>query len=115
MQPTAVLILGVPLLILGMAAAVAGELKPAAGPVDEACARYGPGFVPVSGTTSCIRVAGRARAEAGAVKSRVRDGAGATGASGRVSVDARTQTELGPARAFVRFGTGRVTGADKDR
>ncbi len=37
------------------------------------------------------------------------DGAarGVVGGSGRVAIDTRTQTEYGPARAYIRLGTGR--------
>jgi hypothetical protein len=100
------------LAVLGAAPAGADQLKRLERAPDTTCARYGPGFAPVAGTTTCVRVAGRVRAEAEAVRARGQE-IGGVGATGRVSVDARTDTNLGPARAFVRFGNGRVTGADR--
>lgn len=85
-------------LILGSAPALA-EPKP----VDEACAYKGPGFVSVPGTATCVRVAGRTVAEADAgprgTRTRTRTG-------GTVSMDVRTDSELGPVRGFVRLRVG---------
>lgn len=103
------------LAVLATTLADAGELKRANPAPDPRCDRYGPGFAPLAGTATCVRVAGRVRAEAEAVRARQSEGAAGGRASGRVSIDARTDTSLGPARAFVRVGTGRVTGADRER
>ena len=76
-----------------------------------ACPRYGPGFVEMPGTTSCIRIGGRVRAEAGGSISRERraDRTG-LGASARLSVDTRTDTAYGPLRTFVRVRAGSTGG-----
>jgi hypothetical protein len=77
---------------------------------DEArrpCPRFGPGFAAVPGTGACTRISGRVRAEAGTPIRRGPERAGALSGSGRLAIDTRTDTEYGPARAFVRFGTRR--------
>lgn len=93
------------LLVPGTASS--GELKRPHPFADTRCARHGPGFVAVSGTTTCMRVGGRVRAGATSAPGRAPDGAGAFGAGGRVSVDTRTETGVGPVRTFVRVGAGR--------
>lgn len=90
--------------------AVAAERRtptPAMVPSAPACLRHGPGFVEVPGTRTCIRIGGRVRAEAGGGTGRVsRDDIAAPRASGRVSVDTRTDTDYGPVRTFVRMRAG---------
>jgi hypothetical protein len=80
---------------MGSAQALA---EPAA--AEAACAHRGRGFVQVPGTMTCVRIAGRAVAEAhstsGARGTRMR-------ADGTVSMDVRSDTALGPVRGFVRF------------
>jgi hypothetical protein len=79
----------------------------------ETCPHEGPGFIRFSPGGPCTRISGRVRAEAGTpVHARAGaglDGAarGVVGASGRVAIDTRTQTDYGPARAYIRLGTGR--------
>ena len=73
------------------------------------CSAQGPGFIAVPGTDTCLRVGGRVRAEAGTRSARAlprETGETGSGVSGRIAVDTRTETGYGPARAFVRFGTG---------
>lgn len=64
------------------------------------CAAQGPGFLAVPGSETCLRIGGRVRTEAG---TRLRPGGAPVTASGRLAVDARTQTAYGPVRAFVRL------------
>ncbi|GJD50370.1 hypothetical protein OPKNFCMD_3109 [Methylobacterium crusticola] len=77
------------------------------------CPSEGPGFHRTGPSGPCLRISGRVRAEAGTpLPGRPgagpgREPAGVLGASGRLAVDARTETDYGPARAYIRFGTGR--------
>ncbi|MGE7413183.1 porin [Methylobacterium tarhaniae] len=77
----------------------------------EACPHEGPGFTRVVPGGPCMRISGRVRAEAGTPVP-ARPGAGLDGAargvvsgSGRIAIDTRTQTDYGPARAYIRLGT----------
>ncbi len=79
----------------------------------ETCPQEGPGFTRLNPGGPCLRISGRVRAEAGTLVP-ARPGAGldgvprgVVGASGRVAIDTRTETEFGPARAYIRLGTGR--------
>ncbi len=83
--------------------AVASERPPLPSEAPmEPCPSQGAGFVRIPGTTTCLRLSGRAAAG-------VDVGAGRTTAPvrGRVSVDTRSETSLGPARSFVRIDAGR--------
>ncbi|MCB8822123.1 porin [Microvirga rosea] len=62
-----------------------------------------PGFSALQGSDTCVRVSGRVRAETviGASRTRGSDSV-RTGASGRVQLDVRKQTEYGPLRAVIR-------------
>ena len=82
-------------------------------PAVQACPEHGPGFFRVAGSVTCIRVNGQVRAEmsfgsarsgswGGGPAPAVRAPAVGTHASGRVMLDARTQTPLGTVRAVVR-------------
>jgi hypothetical protein len=87
--------------LLVLAAIAAGSAQALAEPAaDAACAHKGRGFVQVPGTMTCVKVAGRALAEADAAGggrgSRMRAG-------GTVSMDVRSDTALGPVRGFVRI------------
>lgn len=68
----------------------------------EPCPREGAGFVRIPGTTTCLRLSGR-------VAAGLQTGAGRTAAPvmGRLSVDTRSETDLGPVRSFVRIDAGR--------
>lgn len=70
------------------------------------CPEQGPGFVRMPGSATCLRLSGRA---AGGIAVRSgRDGTAARPeADGRFALDARTDTDLGPLRTYVRVGTGR--------
>lgn len=66
------------------------------------CPKQGPGFVRVPGSATCIRVGGRAT---GGFDIDPRGSAPV--AAGQLSIDTRTESDLGPVRAFVRMGHGR--------
>ena len=71
------------------------------------CTAQGPGFVALGGTQTCLRIGGRVRAEAGTAPRRPgREAPSPVRASGRLSIDARTPTELGPVRTFIRLHGG---------
>lgn len=109
-------------LLLGSAAglcAIAGAhaadlpMKKAA-PVEyvKVCTAYGPGFFYIPGTDTCIRIGGRARFEyqySAPLKNEASDRSSYRGL-GRLQVDARTATEWGALRTFVRFEIASRTG-----
>ncbi|MCJ2034321.1 porin [Methylobacterium sp. J-068] len=66
------------------------------------CPSQGPGFVRLPGSATCVRVSGRA---VGGVDIGAHGAAPVT--AGHLSIDARTESDLGPVRAFVRMGHGR--------
>lgn len=71
----------------------------------ETCPALGGGFVRLLGSRTCLRLSGRAAA--GLDVQAGRGGAAARpDAGGRFAVDARTETDLGPVRTFVRVGSG---------
>ncbi|MFE1601298.1 porin [Methylobacterium sp. ID0610] len=70
------------------------------------CPAQGAGFARMSGTETCLRIGGRMRAEAGTRIAPARDATPSVGAEGRLAIDARTQTELGPARTYIRLRAG---------
>ena len=96
------------LLIFGVAALGAAPARAEPAPLDDACSHKGPGFVQVPGTSTCVKVAGRAvaQADAGPRGTRTRTG-------GAVSMDVRSDTEFGPVRGFVRLRVGQ--GDPRDR
>ncbi|WP_375462892.1 porin [uncultured Methylobacterium sp.] len=74
--------------------------------VDLPCPGHGAGFVRVPGSPTCIRLSGRVAA--GADLRAGRDGTVAVPMTvGRFAIDARTDSDLGPVRTFVRIGNGR--------
>ena len=96
----------------GLAAAAlspAAAREPVRAPVAEPlrpCPAYGAGFVHIPGSRACVRLSGRVGAgldlqagQAGA--------AAAPAAAGRFAIDTRSESDLGPVRAFVRIGNGR--------
>lgn len=69
---------------------------PARGDSVGNCAVHGPGFVQIAGTDSCVRLGGRVRAEG-----LTRNGATSTMSGGRVTLDVRVPTGLGPMRGYM--------------
>ncbi|MEH3116820.1 MAG: porin [Methylorubrum populi] len=68
----------------------------------EPCPSQGAGFVRIPGTATCLRLSGR-------VAAGVDVGAGRATApvQGRISVDTRSESDVGPVRSFVRIDAGR--------
>jgi hypothetical protein len=96
----------VSLTLLAAAPALAAERWVAPETV-RACPQHGPGFVQVPGSTTCVKVGGRVVAETTLGARRIsRDQIAGFGASGRVSLDARTDTPYGPVRGYVRLKAG---------
>ncbi len=76
------------------------------------CPQYGPGFVRLEGSTTCVRLGGHIRFEAGAVGGRGRDHSPVgTRAGAMVEIDARTPTDAGDMRMVVRGHFSKDTGA----
>src|SRR6478752_9314485 len=68
------------------------------------CSTFGAGFFYIPGTDTCIRIGGRARYEYQYGQPFARNDA-TTGSrsTGRIFIDARTATEYGTLRAYVRY------------
>ncbi|SDR56726.1 Porin subfamily protein [Rhizobiales bacterium GAS191] len=108
------LLLGSAAGLLAVAGAQAADLPTRkAAPVDyvRVCTLYGPGFFYIPGSDTCIRLSGRARFEYINFQAfnRALDNSSFR-ASGRLAVDARTQTDLGQLRAFIRMTFTRDSG-----
>lgn len=83
----------------------AADLVASAPRRPEPCPGQGAGFVRLPGSGTCIRLSGRATA--GLAVQAGRGGAAARPvAGGRVALDSRTDTELGPVRTYIRVGAG---------
>jgi hypothetical protein len=87
----------------------AGPVRAAERPVPQPqreamlpCPRLGPGFVRTPGSATCVRVSGRAVA---GVDLGTQHSGPVT--AGQLSIDTRSESDLGPVRAFVRMGHGR--------
>ena len=96
-----------------LSAAPALALEPWVAPeVARACPQYGPGFIQLPGTTTCVRISGRVRADYDVghrrpVRDRIAgDRIGGFGTSGRITVDSRTETDYGPLRLIYRMDVG---------
>ena len=75
------------------------------------CAVHGPGFFYIPGSDTCIRISGRTRFEY--VVSRAFDKStdpSSFFAVGRIALDARTQTDWGLLRAYIRVDMSRRSG-----
>ena len=84
-----------------------------AAPVEyvRVCSTYGAGFFYIPGTQTCIRIGGRARYEWQYSQPYSRgDSTTGSRAIGRINFDARTATEYGLLRAFVRYDVARRIG-----
>jgi hypothetical protein len=75
------------------------------------CPTHGAGFFSVPGSETCARIGGQARYDYGYRHARARE-ISQTGsrATGRTTIDARTPTEYGMLRTFVRYDVQRRTG-----
>lgn len=98
MKPVALMILSAAFLTGGSAAEAA-----------EAASPCPPGFAMLQDSVTCVRIGGRVRADTIVRLSRGRSSDTFTNqVTGRVQMDVRTQTEYGPARAFISVdGIGR--------
>lgn len=67
----------------------------------EPCPSQGAGFFRIPGTATCIRLSGRATAGADLGARRT-----AIPVRGRIAVDTRSESALGPVRSFVRIEAG---------
>lgn len=95
--------------VVSGAAAAAERARAPEGGAAQACPRHGAGFVQVPGSTTCIRIGGRVRADYGASSGRRtinRDEIAGFGPSGSLSADVRADTDAGPLRAYVRTRAG---------
>jgi len=108
------LLLGSAAGLMAVAGAQAADLPTRkAAPVDyvRICAVHGPGFFYIPGSDTCIKIGGRARYEYVYAQGYSRgNGQSSFNATGRISVDARTQTDWGLLRAFVRVDLSRNSG-----
>ncbi|SED20609.1 Porin subfamily protein [Rhizobiales bacterium GAS191] len=77
----------------------------------QVCAVHGPGFFYIPRTDTCIRIGGRARFESVVLNAfnRATDPL-SIHTHGRLAIDARTQTDWGLLRAYVRVSVSRNTG-----
>jgi hypothetical protein len=115
------LLLGSAAGIVAIAGAQAADLPVKAKPVEyvKVCSIYGAGFFYIPGTDSCIKIGGYVRAEWGINSNAGSNGPYINGANGRdnrevqntntrtrsvLSFDARTQTEYGTLRSYIRGG-----------
>ncbi|MDE2016263.1 MAG: hypothetical protein KGI57_01010 [Hyphomicrobiales bacterium] len=73
-----------------------------AGELADPCASYGPGFVKIEGSNSCIKVAGKIEAGVGSGLP------GGFGSGVAASVDARTPTAAGPLRTYIELKAGDI-------
>ena len=101
------LLLGSAAGIAAVAGAQAADLPSRkAAPVEyvRVCSAYGAGFFYIPGTETCLRLAGRVRAEARYLEgfNRQQDVSGFR-ARGTLNIDARTATAYGTLRTFIRY------------
>lgn len=69
------------------------------GQASSSCPEYGPGWVRLQGSSTCVRLGGAVRVEVG--KSSRRSGFG-TSTGGMVELESRSETTLGPVRGVMR-------------
>lgn len=81
-------------------------VRPEPHPAAKPCPRQGAGFIQIPGSTTCIRVGGRATAGM-AVRAREEGTAVGPVAAGRLAVETRTDSDYGPVRTYVRIDAGR--------
>jgi len=107
------LLLGSAAGLVAVAGAQAADLPTRkAAPVDyvRICAVHGPGFFYIPGSDTCIKIGGRARFEYEYFQQYNRGDNSSFRALGRIAVDARTATDWGLLRAFVRISFSRDSG-----
>ena len=108
------LLLGSAAGLVAVAGAQAADLPTRkAAPVEyvRICAVHGPGFFYIPGSDTCIRIGGRARFEYVNAEQYGRgNGNSSFRALGRINLDARTQTDWGLLRAYIRVGFSRDSG-----
>src|ERR1700729_3506645 len=114
MKLTAHLLLGSAAALMTVAGAQAADLPTRkAAPVEyvRICAVHGPGFFYIPGSDTCIRIGGRARFEYvyGSTNNKSTDPSSFT-ALARISLDARTSTDYGLLRAYLRVEFNRRSG-----
>jgi hypothetical protein len=94
--------------VAGASAADLGVKKPTAVEYVKTCPQYGAGFFVVPGTTSCLKIIGRVRADYIANNALTRsDDTNTFRARGYFGYDHRTATEYGLLRTYVRGFIGR--------
>lgn len=99
--------------VAGASAADLGVKKPSAVEYVKTCPTYGAGFFVVPGTTSCLKLIGRVRADYIFTEPQTRTGnATRWRARGYVGYDHRTATEYGLLRTYVRAFFQHNDGAD---
>lgn len=78
-------------------------LAPPSPEFGRACGESGAGFVPLTGTETCVRVGGRVRADTGIVGGRSANSAPRvrSRATGAAIMETRTQTDLGLVRTYM--------------
>ena len=109
--------------VLGVSGAYAADLPTKkAAPIEyvRICTTYGAGFFYIPGTDTCLRLSGRARFEYGVQGPYNRNPGTATGVGSgdysgyrglaRINLDARTKTDYGTLRAFLRLEAASRTG-----
>ena len=102
-------------LIALAAPALAGPAPRPSAPAPDfdaaACAGYGPGYAPVPGTRTCLKVGGRVTSEARVTSGGRREGAATRfGNRAQVRAEAITPTELGPLRTVFEVSGGNLRG-----
>ena len=89
--------------LIGFALSAAAAERVAAPGKPNPCAKHGPGFGELAGTTTCVRVGGHVRTELDAGSSRARGSERSRlNAEARTILDARTDTDGGPLRGVVQ-------------
>lgn len=93
--------------VAGASAADLGVKKPSAVEYVKTCPTYGAGFFVVPGTTSCLKLIGRVRADYTFMHSSRANDKNVFRARGYLGYDHRTATEYGLLRTYVRAFIGR--------
>ena len=86
--------------LIGFAASATASERDPAPPKPNPCAKHGPGFEALPGTTTCLRLGGGVRGEMDA-RATASDRA-RLNAEARAALDSRTDTDGGPLRAVVQ-------------